>query len=150
MIKKEIFMEKRKTLFMVLAVASLVLYPINDLACIILCLTSLLCSTLVLKDRETIVKTLQPTLMVASLYSLRAILAIIVGTITNFAMLKDNYYSTNLYENVTKLNRVMGAIYLILVFIYLVATIICFSIKKDVPLFGYLSKKIAREKTQNQ
>ena len=142
-------MEKRKNLFVVLSVASLVLYPINDLACIILCLTSLLCSVLILKSKETTIKVLQPTLMLASLYILRSVLAIIINTITNFAMLKDNYYSTKLYHNITDFNRIMSSIYLIALFIYLVTTIICFSVKKDVPLFGCLSKKLANNKTKD-
>lgn len=142
-------MEKRKSLFMVLAIASLVLYPINDLACILLCLTSLLLSVLVLKDKETTIKVLQPTLMVATLYSLRSVLAIIVNTITNFAMLKDNYYSSNLYENVTKFNRIMSSIYLIITLVFIVTTIICFALKKNTPGYGCLAKKVAGEKTSN-
>ena len=141
-------MEKRKILFIVLAVSSLVLYPINDLACILICLTSLLSSVLILKDKQTTIKVLQPTLMVATLYSIRSILAIIVSTINNFAMLKDNYYSSSIYENITKYNRVMSAIYLIVTFIFIVTTIICFSIKKNTPVYGCLAKKITENKKE--
>ena len=84
----------------ILAVLSLIMYPINDIICIGLMVVAMTYAILVVKDRDLTIKIAQPSLMIMCLYTLRAVLAVIVGVINNIAMLGDNYYSRHLLFNV--------------------------------------------------
>lgn len=134
---------KKINLFAIcLAVFALILYPINDLACVLVMLTALTTAVFVIKDKELTAKVLQPALMLGTLYAIRSVFAIILGIISNFGQLSSNYYYGNLYENISNFNRILSAVCLILVLVYLVLTLVFFIIKKDIPLFGNLSNKI--------
>lgn len=132
----------------ILAVLSLIMYPINDIICIGLIVVAMTYAILVSKDREVITRVAQPALMLMSLFSIRALLSVIVGTITNIAMMGENYYSSKLYENITIYNRVLSIILFVTILIYALTTIICFARDKDTPLFGKLARKIIGEKKE--
>ena len=131
-----------------MAVASLVLYAVNDLACIAMSVTAVLFAIFAAKDRNVTQKALQPALMLGTVYGLRGVLALIINTIQNFGLMGDSYYSSGLYDNINAFNRIFGIICYIAIFVYLVVTIVLFSLKKDVPLFGTLSTKIVGDEKE--
>ena len=61
-------------------------------------------------------------------------------------MLGDNYYSSQIYENITKFNRIFSVILLVFVLVFIVSSIVFLDLGKDVPLFGKVSRKIIGEK----
>ena len=134
----------------ILAVLSLIMYPINDIVCVGLMVVAMSYAILAVKDREVILKVAQPALIIMLLYSLRAILAVIVGIINNIAMLGENYYSSQLYENITAYNCISSIIFMFLILIFAVMTIVCFALRKDIPGFGCVARKIIGEKKENK
>jgi len=142
-------MDKNSKILVLLSVFSLVLYPISDLLAVGVALTVLLCSCFILKSNETTIKTLQPALMLSSVYILRGVISLIMNVITNIANATDKYYSTSLYENVSKFNNIFSVICTLIIVVYLVITIVFFALKKDVPLFGSLAKKITGQEKKS-
>ena len=134
---------------LIIAIFALICYPINDVVCIGLIVTAMTYAIVKAKDWEVIIKVAQPSLMIMSLYSLRAIIAIVINSISNIAMLKDNYYSSKLYENITNFNRIFAMILLVIAFVYIVVSIVFFMMNKDVPLYGKLARKIIGDKKEN-
>ena len=146
-------MEKTNKLVVVLAVFAMVLYPLNDLACIITALLATVLAVFVLKDKTTTSKVLQPTLVLGGVYVFRAILLFIVNIINNFARLSDTYYSSSIYENTTQFNYILNALCYIFVFVMLAITIVMFCLKKDVFVVNKFANKFAgieKDKQQKQ
>ena len=134
----------------ILALISLMMYPINDIICMGLIVVAMTYAILAVKDREVIVKVAQPALMLTFLYLTRALLAVIVGIINNIAMLGDNYYSSKLYENIVVYNRINSIVFMFLILVFAVLTVIFFMLNKDVPVVGKLARKIIGEKKEEQ
>ena len=134
----------------ILALISLMMYPINDIVCIGLIVVAMTYAILAVKDREVIVKVAQPALMLTFLYLIRALLVVIVGIINNIAMLGDNYYSSKLYENIVVYNRINSIVFMFLILVFAVLTVIFFMLNKDVPVVGKLARKIIGEKKEEQ
>ncbi|MBQ9729871.1 MAG: hypothetical protein IJV80_03565 [Clostridia bacterium] len=134
---------KNEKILLGLTAFGVILYPLNDLACILTLLAAILLSVFVYKDKAVTRTVLQPALCVSALYAWRAVNATFVNIITYFAQLGEDYYSSGLYESTTAFNRVIAAIYLLVFIAIVVLTVLFIFVKKtDIPFVGKLVDKM--------
>lgn len=142
-------MDKGK-LSILLAMFSLVLYPINDLACVGVIILALCVAIFGVKEKDVTKKVLQPTIVLGSAYLIRGVFAILLNIINNFARLSDTYYSTSLYDNSNKCSYVISALCLVLVLVFAVLIAVFYLLKKDTPVLGCVADRILGNENSKQ
>lgn len=120
----------------------LIVYPISVYGAIAFALTILLVAIFVNKDMITTDRIVQNTTILGFTVIFRAIASFFLQILDCFGQLSANYYQSGFRTFLIGFDNVIDAICLIFILAFTILAIISFVFKKDIPFFGWISKKI--------
>lgn len=131
----------------VLSVFALAFCSFNEVASIVIALSTVFISAFVLKDNQTTKKVLQPTILLGSILSFNILFNFIVTILQRCGMYSDKFYSSDFYDFILGFSNTIELITTLLVIAFTILTIVIFVARADVPVVGKMAERIVENKT---
>lgn len=127
-------------LLIVLSILSLFIYPFSIYGSVLLGATALILSLLLVKEKETTSKVLQPFVFLCLIVVIRSVFTLILGMIQKFALVGT--YNSNLMSSISKTLNIIDAIIYIALILFIIVAIVFMLLNKDIPLVSNITNKL--------